>query len=172
MWIWSNKPYIIERISISLALPISTLFNKSLNLGQFPDILKMANVIPVFKGKDPSIVNNYRPISLLSCLGKVLERCIFKHLSNYLRGNNLISMNQSGFTPGNSTTNQLVSIYHDVCTSLDNQKDIQLIFLIYSRHLIKCGTRAFCLNQKQSELKVIYCLSFTTIWVIENNALC
>ena len=124
---------LLKESLISLALPISTLFDKSLNQGQFPDIWKMANVIPVFKGKDPSIVNNYRPISLLSCLGKVFERCIFKHLFNYLRGYNLISMNQSGFTPGDSTTKQLVSIYHDVCTSLDNQRDIQLIYFDISK---------------------------------------
>ena len=123
---------LIESLSI-LALPISTLFNKSLNLGQFPDNWKMANVLSVFKGKDPSIVSNYRPISLLSCLGKVSERCIFKHLFNYLRGNNLISINQSGFTPGDSTTNLLVSICLDVCTSLDNQRDIQLIFFDISK---------------------------------------
>ena len=124
---------LLKESLISLTLPISTLFNKSLNQGQFPDNWKMANVIPVFKGKDPSIVNNYRPISLLSCLGKVFEHCIFKHLFNYLHGNNLISMNQSRFTPGDSTTNQLVSIYHDVCTSLDNQRDIQLIFFDISK---------------------------------------
>ena len=140
-----------ESLSI-LSLPISTLFNKSLNLGQFPDNWKMANVIPVFKGKDPSIVSNYHPISLLSCLGKVFERCIFKQLFNYLRGNNLISIHQSDFTPGDSTTNQLVSIYHDVCTSLDNQRDIyNSYFLIYPGPLIKCGTWALCFNQKQSE---------------------
>ena len=73
---------LLKESLISLALPISTLFNKSLNLGQFPDIWKMANVLPVFKGKDPSIVNNYRPISLLSCLGKVFERCILNTYSN------------------------------------------------------------------------------------------
>ena len=93
----------------------------------------MANVISVFEGKDPSIVTNYRPISLLSCSGKVFERCIFKHLFNYLREYNFISMNHSGFTPGDSTTNQLVSIYYDVCTSLDNQRDVYNSYFYISK---------------------------------------
>ena len=54
-------------------------------------------------------------------------------------------MYQTGFTPGDSTSNQLVSIYHDVCTALDDHKDIQLIFLISPRHLMKCSTKVFCL---------------------------
>ena len=92
----------------------------------------MANVIPIYKSKDSSNITNYRTISLLNCLGKVFERCVFKHLFNYLREHKLISMYQSGFTPGDSTTNQLVSIYH-VCTALENQADIQLIFFDISK---------------------------------------
>ena len=78
----------------------------------------MANVTPIFKSKDSSMLSNYRPISLLSCLGNVFERCVFKYLFNYLRENKFISIYQSGFTPGDCTTNQLVSIYHEVCTAL------------------------------------------------------
>ena len=85
----------------------------------------MANVIPIYKSKDSSNITNYRSIPLLSSLGKVFERCVFKYLFNYLL--KLISMYQSGFTPGDSTTNQLVSIYHDVCTALENQTDMQLM---------------------------------------------
>ena len=116
-----------------LYLPLSTLFNKSLSVNVFPAKWKMANVIPIYKSKDSSNITNYRPISLLSCLGKVFERCVFKHLFNYLREHKLISMYQSGFTPGDSTTNQLVYIYHDVCTALENQTDIQLIFFDISK---------------------------------------
>ena len=93
----------------------------------------MANVIPLYKSKDSSNITNYRPISLLSCLGKVFERCVFKYLFNHVREHKLVSMYQSGFTPGDSTTNQLVSIYHDVCTALENQTDIQLIFVDISK---------------------------------------
>ena len=83
--------------------------------------------------KDSNIVSNYGPISLQSCLGKVFERCVFKNLSNYLREYKHISIYRSGFTPGDCTTSQLVSMYHEVCTALENQNDIQLIFFNISK---------------------------------------
>ena len=89
------------KVSIdTLSLPLSTLFNKSLSICRFPEKWKMANVSPIFKSKDSNILSNYRPISLLSCLGKVFERCVFKYLFNYLREYKHISIYQSGFTPG------------------------------------------------------------------------
>ena len=116
-----------------LSLPLSTLFNKSLSVCRFPEKWKLTNVTSIYKSKDSNIMNNYRPISFLSCLGKVFERCVFKHLFNYLRDHKLISIYQSGFTPGDCTTNQLVSMYHEVCTALENQNNIQLIFFDISK---------------------------------------
>ena len=113
--------------------PLSEFFNKSLNSGKFPDSWKMANVSPIFKSKQRNIVSNYRPISLLSSLSKVFERCVFKSLFNYLRDNYLISVHQSAYIPGDSTVNQLVSMYHNTCLALDQTIDIQLIFFDISK---------------------------------------
>ena len=66
---------------------------------------------PVYKKDDPSDYRNYRPISLLNTVGKVLEKTVHKHVFNFLIANNLISSLQSGFVPGDSTVNQLVDIY-------------------------------------------------------------
>ena len=106
----------------------------------------MANVIPIYKSKEPINYTKYCPISLLSCLGKVFERYVFKYLFIYLREHKLISMFQPGFTTGDSTTNQLVSIYHDVRSALENKTYIQLIFLISRRNFIKYGIKAHCSN--------------------------
>ena len=67
----------------------------------------MANLTPIVKGKQSNITSNYRPISLLSCLGKVFERCVFKYTFSYLRDQR-ISMNQSGSIPGDSTVKAYV----------------------------------------------------------------
>ena len=118
-----------------------TYIIKSLKLNK---AWKLANVTPIYKSKDSNIMNNYRPISLLSCLGKV-----FEHLFNYLRDHKLISIHQSGFTPGDCTTNQLVSMYHEVCTALENQNNIQLIFLDISKAFDKVwhkGLKVLCIN--------------------------
>ena len=87
--------------------PLCKLFNISLSLSSFPSEWKLANVTPVFKKDSPGILKNYRPISLISIVGKVMERCVYKHIYNFLLENRIISSNQSGFTFGDSAINQL-----------------------------------------------------------------
>jgi hypothetical protein len=78
-------------------------------------------------------VNNYRPVSLLSCVSKLLERIVFKHLYNYIRENHLNSPHQSGFQPGDSTVNQLSFLHHTFCEALDNKKDVHIVFCDISK---------------------------------------
>ena len=79
--------------------PLSKIFNKSISSGIFPDDLKTAKVSPIYKAEDRSDVNNHRPISVLSVVSKILEKIIFSQLYDYLRVNNLLSRQQSGFRP-------------------------------------------------------------------------
>ena len=60
--------------------PLVLIFNKSVLTGEYPDELKIAKVIPLFKSGDKTLVNNYRPISLLSIINKLFEKLIYKHL--------------------------------------------------------------------------------------------
>ena len=64
----------------TIVKPLTLLFNRSLSENMFPSFWKIAHVIPLFKKDDPSLVSNYRPVSLLSCVSKIMERIIFKHL--------------------------------------------------------------------------------------------
>jgi hypothetical protein len=66
----------------------------------------------LFKNGNKSLVSNYRPISLLSCVGKTFERVVFKHVSNYFLDNKLLCKYQSGFVPGCSTVHQLIEIFN------------------------------------------------------------
>ena len=66
---------ISKELSPPLSRPLSALFNYSMSNGIFPDIWKEANVSPLFKKDDPSSVSNYRHISLLNTIGKVMEKC-------------------------------------------------------------------------------------------------
>ena len=110
------------------------LFNKSLSLGQIPKQWKMANISAIFKGKgsdqDPT---NYRPISITSCLGKLMEKIIFKYLYNYLEQHDILTNYQSGFRPKDSTVNQLLEIYRVIIENLDKGKDIKFIFCDISK---------------------------------------
>ena len=77
---------------------------------------------PLYKKDDPSLVSNYRPISLLNTIGKVMEKIIHKHIFIFFNENNVISCLQSGFVLDDSTVNQLVDIYNTFCKALDEGK--------------------------------------------------
>ena len=105
----------------------------SLQLRKFPSEWKNANVTPIFKKDSPSDIKNYRPISLISVIGKVMERCIFKHIHNYLLEFKIITTNQSGFTPGDSAVKQLLYITNEFGRALDEGKEIRVIFCDISK---------------------------------------
>ena len=92
----------------SVILPLKIIFRNILLTSIYPDTRKLANVTPIFKKGDKQQIKNYRPISLLPICGKLFEKIIFNNLYSYLNANNLITKNQSGFRPGDSTTNQLL----------------------------------------------------------------
>ena len=69
---------------MALLSPLSIIFNKSLSVGTFPDKMKLADTVPLYKGKDKSVVDNYRPISLLITLSKLLEKLVHKRIYNFL----------------------------------------------------------------------------------------
>ena len=94
----------------------------------YPSVWKNANVTPLYKKGDASLLNNYRPISILSAVSKVMEKAIFKHTFNFIRDNNLLHTLQSGFMPGHSTTHQLVHLYHVFSQALDNKQKGRLVF--------------------------------------------
>ena len=115
-----------------LSFPLTDLFNYSLTQGKVPDLWKQANVTPIYKKDDPSVVSNYRPISLFNILGKVLEKIVRKHVFNFFRDHNIITSLQSGFISVDSivTCNQLtdIYIYNTFCKALDEGKGVRAIF--------------------------------------------
>ena len=103
------------------------------SLRQFPDSWKEANVIAVHKKDSCSLPSNYRPISLLCYLGKLMERCMHKHIYNYLKQNHVISPYQSGFQSGDSTINQLVYLNNKFLQALDEGKEVRVVFCDVSK---------------------------------------
>ena len=124
---------ILKEIAYPISKPLCDLFNYSLSHGIFPDVWKQANVSPLYKKDDPPLVCNYRPISLLSSIGKVMEKIIHKHMFNYFNDHSIITCLQSGFVPGDSTVNQLVDIYNTFCKALDNGLEVRAVFCDISK---------------------------------------
>ena len=127
------SPRLLKEASCILKKPFCRLFNLSLSQSIYPTQWKLANVTPVFKKDNPSDLTNYRPISLISVMGKVMERCVYKHIYNFLLDNNIISVNQSGFTPGDSAINQLLYITNEFGKALDDGKEIRVVFCDISK---------------------------------------
>ena len=124
-------PRFLKIASTILKYPLSKLFNKSL---QFSYLWKLANVIPVFKNKgEKDCLSNYRPISLLSYIGKIMERCIFKYVHNFLLQNILITNFQWGFRLSDPTVNQLISISNDCGKAINDGKEIRIILCYISK---------------------------------------
>ena len=96
------SPKLLKEGATVLTPHLCKIFNISLVSSIFPSDWKTANVVPVHKKGDRTNTSNYRPISLISCIGKVFEKCVFKHLHNYLVSNHKLTPVQSGFTPGDS----------------------------------------------------------------------
>ena len=103
----------------SIAEPLSMLFNHSLSTGRFPELWKVANVIPISKSGDKGKACNYRPVSLLSIVSKLFEKIIYSIIWNHLYEHSLISDCQWGFLRGRSTTNTLLTATNDWCSLLD-----------------------------------------------------
>ena len=119
---------ILKQTAQEISGSLARIFNFSLQTGQYPNIWKQANVSPIHNKGPTSEPKNYRPISLLSCVGKTMERCVHKQLFNFLLENKRISPFQSAYTPENSTVTQLVEIYHQIQTALDNSKETKFVF--------------------------------------------
>ena len=77
--------YCLKDIKLSVVVPLSIIFNMSLNEGSFPNKMKVADTVPFFKGKDRSLVDNYRPISLLITISKLLEKLMHKDCTASLK---------------------------------------------------------------------------------------
>lgn len=109
----------IKLSDISLVLPLKIIFINCLRRGLFPEIWKYANVVPLHKKNEKNLKGNYRPISLFPILGKIFEKLIYGSLYAHLVSRDLLNPNQSGFRPGDSTVNQLLSITHIIYKAFD-----------------------------------------------------
>ena len=119
----------------TVARPLHILFSNILASGTYPKIWKLANITPIHKKSDKQLIQNYRPISLLPICGKILEKLIFNHMYTFLNSNNLITKKQSGFRPGDSTTNQLLDFIDEIHQSFDSNPplEIRAVFMDISK---------------------------------------
>ena len=123
----------LKQISPTIITPMTLLINQVFNTGIFPERLKLAKVIPVFKKGDSKLINNYRPISLLPVISKVLEKIIANQLSKYFEDNKLFNDNQYGFRTGLSTEYATIELTYRIISNMDRNEIPFSIFLDLSK---------------------------------------
>ena len=122
-----------KEIEHVVSRPLSIIINQSLCTGIFPDKLKIAKVIPLFKKDDDKSFGNYRPISLLSSISKIFERVAFNQLYDYLTSNDLLYESQYGFRKYHSTELAALEFTNRIKQEMDAKKISFSVFLDLSK---------------------------------------
>ena len=144
--------HILRNTAETISLPLLKLFQKCLQQSIFTSLWKKARVMPLYKKDDKHVPSNYRPIALLSTVGKVFERLLHKGLHNYMLDNNLLYKLQSGFLPNNCTVYQLLEIYHNVCVNREEKKNTCLVFCDISKAFDKVWHAGLLCKMKAYEI--------------------
>ena len=127
------SPSFLKQISHEISYPISILINKSIESGEVPDVMKIAKVVPIYKSKDKEEFSNYRPISLLPTLSKILEKIIHKRLYFYFQTNTLFYGSQFGFRKQHSTIHAVTEFVTHTIEALENKTATLSVFLDLSK---------------------------------------
>ena len=109
--------------------PLTFLINQSFHDGIFPDELKLAKVIPIYKSGSTMELNNYRPISVLNIFSNIFERLMYNKLIKFLDKYNILDQNQFGFRQGHSTHHALITLVDNITKSLDNGDIVIGVFI-------------------------------------------
>ena len=109
-------------------------------------------MVPVFKKDNKQELKIYLPISLLPVSSKIFERLLYESMFKFFTENNLISPNQSGFKPGDSCINQLLSFTHQIFKSLNNGDEVRSVFLDMSKAFDKVWHKGLIFKLKQNSI--------------------
>ena len=110
--------------------PITHIMNRSFITGIVPDQMKIAKVIPIFKTSDPSSINNYRPISLLTSFSKLLEKLMYDKVMFFLKSNDILYKHQYGFRAKHCTIHPIIH-FLDHCAEANNKHNSEYTLAVF-----------------------------------------
>ena len=117
----------------NISKPLRYIFNESLSQGIFPEKLKIARITPIFKSEDETSVSNYRPISVLPCFSKIIERIMYNRLYTFLCENNILYEKQFGFQTAHSTDHAIIQLVNEINKSFEENKFTLGVFIDLSK---------------------------------------
>ena len=126
-------PRVLREAADELAIPLTMLFNKSLEEGRLPQIWKDATVTPIFKKGDRSSPGNYRPVSLTCILCKLMESLVRDKVIEHMLKNDLLSKHQHGFVSGRSSATNLLAVMDAWTEALDDSTPVDAIYLDFAK---------------------------------------
>ena len=147
-----------------LIKPLTHICNLSLSQGIFPEQLKIANVIPLYKSDDSMLFNNYRPVSVLCVVSKIFEKIMYNRVTNFLEMLQILHGDQYGFRKKSSTHVALLTFIDKVIQAIENGEYAIGVFLDFSKafdtvdhkilldKLDHCGIRGCALSWFRSYL--------------------
>ena len=121
---------LVKQVINYIAKPLAHVCSKSFECGVFPDNMKVAKVVPLFKAGDRSLFSNYRPISLLSQFSKILEKLFNERLDKFIDKFQLLNNCQYGFRSQMSTSHALLNLVEEITSSIDAKKSLLACLLI------------------------------------------
>lgn len=149
-------PKFIKETEATITDPLTVIFKKSIEEGKIPLIWKKAHVTAIFKKGQRSDPSNYRPISLTSIPGKIMERIIRNALVDHMNSNAFFNKNQHGFTKGKSCVTQLLEFMEDITAAIDQGKDVDVIYLDFAKAFDKVPHKRLIKNYGDTELEERY----------------
>ncbi|KAF1669612.1 hypothetical protein FQV07_0001445, partial [Pygoscelis papua] len=126
-------PRVLRELAEELAKPLSIIYQQSWLTGEVPDDWRLANVTPIYKKGRKEDPGNYRPVSLTSVPGKIMERFILRALTRHVRDNQGIRPSQHGFMKGRFCLTNLISFYDQVTRLVDEGKAVDVVYLDFSK---------------------------------------
>ena len=120
---------LLKIAGVYISSSLAHICNVSLKKGKVPDEWKAAKVTPIYKGGDKGDLNNFRPISVLPIISKILERSVHNQLYAYVQDRNILSSEQSGFRPNHSTQTALIDVTDHILTGMEDGKVTGIVFL-------------------------------------------
>ena len=131
--IYGITPKFLQLGANELSTNLTLIFNKSLSLGAFPDQLKIAKVIPVYKADSKQEHGNYRPISLLPIIGKIFEKIVYNRVYSFIVSQKILVPNQYGFQCGKATEHAFLDLQSRIINAYENKLNSCSIFLDFAK---------------------------------------
>ena len=123
----------LKQLHTSIVHPLTIIFNKSLTEGKFPELMKLADIVPIHKSKEKFLTTNYRPISLLITVSKLLDKVIYKRTYAFLNSTGQLYQSQYGFRAQHSCENAVRELVGEIVKGHEHKKHTVAVFLDLSK---------------------------------------